>query len=153
MKEEFKFLDPEELIDNELSLILIEKNPAIPEKDYVPAYKFKMVNASTKEEMGQIDLRIGNNENIKYRGHIGYKVHENFRGHHYAARSVKLLLGLAKKHNLDFLLITCNPDNEASKKTCERLGGELVDIVDLPKDMDMYTRGERKKCIYKINLK
>jgi predicted acetyltransferase len=36
-----------------------------------------MRNAKTAEVMGYIHLRIGNNENTKYGGHIGYGVDEN----------------------------------------------------------------------------
>ena len=45
-----------------------------------------------------------------------------------------------------------NPDNTASARTCELAGGELVEIVDLPKDTDMYRKGEPQKCRYKIEL-
>lgn len=35
---------------------------------------------------------------------------------------------------------------------CERLGAELIDIVPLPVDNDMYLRGEREKCRYRLDL-
>lgn len=152
MKDEFTFLDPGQLIDNDLELILINKIPADDAKGYVPAYKFAMKNRETGETMGQIDLRIGNNKNIQYGGHLGYGVDEQYRGKHYAARSVKLLLHLAKKHGINRVLITCNPENIASRKTCELAGGNLVDIVDLPEDNEQYQQGDRKKCIYEFNL-
>lgn len=144
----FKFLSPDKLIDNDLELILKQTTPADPAKGYVPAYKFKMINTINQAEMGYIDLRIGENENIKYGGHVGYGVDEKFRGHHYAARSIKLLLPFAKQHGMRELWITCNPDNIASRKTCELAGGELVEIVDLPEDNEMYQRGERQKYRY-----
>jgi tagatose 1,6-diphosphate aldolase len=50
------------------------------------------------------------------------------------------------------LWITCNPYNIASRRTCELAGGELVEIVDLPKDTDMHQRGERKKCRHRFDL-
>ena len=42
------------------------------------------------------------------------------------------------------LYITCNPDNIPSRKTCEKLGLILEEIVDLPEDNEMYKEGERK---------
>lgn len=45
-----------------------------------------------------------------------------------------------------------NPDNHASRKTCEYAGGTLEAIVDLPEDNDMYMDGERQKCIYRFKL-
>ncbi|KKQ27835.1 MAG: Tagatose 1,6-diphosphate aldolase [Candidatus Magasanikbacteria bacterium GW2011_GWC2_37_14] len=150
MKNIFKFLSPGKLIDNELELILVKKIPANEEKKYVPAYNFEMKNSSTSECMGLIHLRIGNNENIFYGGHIGYGVKEKFRGHHYAARSIKLLLPFAKKHNLNEIYITCDTNNLASRKTCELAGGKLIEIVDLPKHNDQYLNGDRKKCRYRF---
>ena len=48
---------------------------------------------------------------------------------------------------MPYVIITCNPDNLPSRRTLERLGGDLLEIVDLPPDNDMYQRGERQKCI------
>ena len=152
MPEEFAFLKPDKLIDDDLELVLIKGIPADPAKSYFPSYKFEMKNTKTGQKMGSIDLRIGYNENIKYGGNIGYGVDEKFRGNHYAARSVKLLFNLAKQHGLNSLIITCNPENTPSRKTCEYAGGKIIEIVDLPEHNDQYKRGERKKCIYKIDL-
>ena len=111
-----------------------------------------MRNTKTKEVVGRINLRIGNNENTKYGGHIGYEVNKKFRGNHYAARSLKLLFPLAKKHGINPLWITCDPENVPSQKTCELAGGKLIEIVDLPEHNDQYQRGERKKCRYRFDL-
>lgn len=152
MKKNFKFLNPGRLIDNELELVLIKKVPANDEKKYVCAYEFEMRNARTGVTMGRISLRAGNNENTKYGGHIGYGVDEKFRGHRYSARSLKLLFPLAKKHGLNPLWITCNPENIPSKKTCELAGGKLAEIIDLPEHNEQYQKGERKKCRYRFDL-
>ena len=50
------------------------------------------------------------------------------------------------------LWVTCNPDNIASRRTCELAGGVLVEIVDLPEDIDMYQEGERRKCRYRFGM-
>ncbi len=152
MQNNFTFLNPGKLVHEDLELILIRKVPGIEEKKYFPAYEFQMRNAQTGEKMGGIVLRIGNNENTKYGGHIGYGVDEEYRGHHYAARSVKLLFPLAKRHRLNPLWITCNPENIASRKTCELAGGKLIEIVDIPERNEQYQRGERKKCRYRFDL-
>ncbi|MNY80412.1 hypothetical protein D3C86_2214330 [compost metagenome] len=49
---------------------------------------------------------------------------------------------------MEKIIITCNPDNEPSRKTCEYIGANLIEIVDLPPHDDMYQEGERQKCIY-----
>ena len=97
-------------------------------------------------------LRIGHNEGVYYGGNIGYGVGEPHRGRHYAGKACLLLFQLAKKHGMDYLYITCNPENTASRKTCEYAGGVLEGVVDVPEDNDMYQRGERKKCIYRFVL-
>lgn len=49
---------------------------------------------------------------------------------------------------MNTLIITCNPDNFPSRKTCEKTGLKLKEIVDLPIYNEMYQDGERQKCIY-----
>ena len=149
----FQFHDPGKLIDDDLELILDERYPGDPAIDHVPTYKFKMTRTGRHEEVGRIDLRIGNPRHlVMYGGHIGYRVHAKYRGHHYAARACRLLLPLARRHGLQTLWITCNPDNFASRRTCELAGAQFVEIVDLPEDTDMYREGERQKCRYRIVL-
>jgi len=46
--------------------------------------------------------------------------------------------------------ITCNPDNLASRRTCELVGAELIETVALPPGNDMYDRGDRFKCRYRL---
>ena len=152
-REKFIFLDPGKLIDDDLELVLVERKPGDPEKEFVPGYKFEMRLKGKNTKVGQIDLRIGNIDKIvKYGGHIGYGVDEMYRGHRYATRSLRLLFPLAVKHGLDPLWVTCNPENMASRRTCEIAGGRLVEIIDLPPDNDMYKEGEQRKCRYRFDL-
>jgi tagatose 1,6-diphosphate aldolase len=149
----FRFSDPGPLVDGDLELLLVEAYGGNPFKNYVPAYRFKMIQTGSDTKLGEIELRIGNTEElVRYSGHIGYAVYAPFRGHHYAARSVQLLLPLARSHALGTLWITCNPDNYASRRTCELAGFRLIEIVDLPPDIDMYRNGERQKCRYALPL-
>jgi predicted acetyltransferase len=134
-------------------LVLREEYPGDPAINYVPAYKFKMTLGDQSAEIGDIELRIGNTESIvMYGGHLAYGVEPEHRGHHYAARACRLLLPLARSHELTTIWITCNPDNFASRRTCELAGATFVEIVDLPEDNDMYQRGERQKCRYRIDV-
>ncbi|MFA6322037.1 MAG: GNAT family N-acetyltransferase [Candidatus Buchananbacteria bacterium] len=152
MKKEFTFLNPGQLTDDDLELVLVKKVPADEKNGFFPAYEFEMRNAKTGKKIGIINLRVGNNENTKYGGHVGYGVYKKYRGHHYASRSLRLLFSFAKKHGINPLWVTCNPENIPSRKTCELAGGKLVEIVDLPKHNDQYLRGERKKCRYRFDL-
>lgn len=85
-----------------------------------------------------------------YAGHIGYTVEPPHRGRRYAARSVALLVRLARRHEMSTLWITCDPDNAASRRTCELTGAELVEIVDVPRDDEIYREGSRQKCRYRL---
>jgi predicted acetyltransferase len=125
-----------------------------PTKDQVPAYYFWMRDRKSDElpMAGGIGLRITlNYETVMYSGHIGYHVYPPSRGRHFAERACRLLMPLAKAHGIDPLWITCNPDNIPSRRTCERLGGLLVEIVPVPTDHPLYHRGETEKCRYRID--
>lgn len=149
---EFNFLDTNGLQNEEIELRLKRTVPHDPKKDYVPAYEFLIHNVCTGEEVGGINFRVGMTDMLYYAGNIGYSIHETHRGHRYAAQACKLVFSLAKKHSMHEVIITCNPDNKASSRTCELVDGKLVEIVDVPKQHEMYTRGYRKVCIYKIDL-
>jgi tagatose 1,6-diphosphate aldolase len=102
---------------------------------------------------GGIGLRIGTNDEIRmYAGHVGYHVYPPARGHRYAERACRLLLPLVRAHGIRELWITVNPDNVASRRTCERLGAALVDTILIPTDHPFFARGERAKCRYRMEL-
>lgn len=149
----FEFHDPGKLLDDDLELILVERYSGDPSLGYVPAYKFKLIYQDSDEEVGNIDLRIGNTHDlIMYGGHIAYSINPEHRGHRFAARACRLLFPLARQHGLKELWITCNPGNIASRRTCEIVGATLVEIVNLPEYSDMYQEGERQKCRYRVEL-
>ena len=145
------FFTTDFLKTEEISLRLDRTFPGDPVKNWGPAYYFSIC-APDGTVMGTCDLRIGQNDSLYYGGHIGYRVEEPYRGHHYAEKACRLLFQLAKKHGFTSLYITCNPDNIPSARTCERAGGTLVEIAELPADSDMRRKGETHKCIYQFDL-
>jgi predicted acetyltransferase len=153
VESEFAFYDPGSLVDDDLELVLEKTTPGNSASGYAPTYVFQMRRVGRDIQIGNIKLRAGNIPYlVMYGGHIGYGVEPAYRGHRYASRACRLLLPLARKHGLNPLWITCNPDNIASRKTCERLGAEFVEIVEVPEDTDMYRHGVRKKCRYRLIL-
>ena len=147
------FLDTGFLVNDEIQLRLQKTVEGDAEKGWVPAYHFAICDRQGRE-MGVCDLRIGHNGNTYYGGNIGYRVYEAYRGHHYAGKACFLLFALARKHHMEHLIITCNPDNLASRKTCEYVGGQLVEIAELPADNNMRLEsGETEKCIYRVELR
>jgi len=119
---------------------------------HVPTYSFKMFSQHSEQELGQINLRIGSTTHLEqYAGHIGYGVHRAHRGHHYAARSVSLILPLARRLGIDPVWITCDPDNAASRRSLEIAGAEFVEIVDVPPTCGIRKFGGKlHKCRYRI---
>ena len=149
----FEFNDYDEITDGEIKVVVRERRPAKPEIGYVPAYRFDILLPDNPEPIGQIELRVGNTRHIiMYAGHLGYRINEEYRGQRYAAKACNLIKRIALDHDLDTLWITCNPDNYASRRTCEIMGAKFVEIVYLPEDTDMYQSGERQKCRYRWNL-
>lgn len=144
----FKFKDFDYLTNGEIDLKIVEKRPADKEKQFVPTYIYKITLHGQDESIGKIDIRIGYNENLYYGGHIGYGIDEAHRGNSYAAKACMIIKQVAIAHGMDKIIITCNPDNIASRRTCEKAGLTLKEIVDLPEHNDMYEEGERHKCVY-----
>lgn len=143
-------IDPGMLRDDELTLVYTSFSPH--QFHRVPTYHFLMMHADTTDEMGRINLRIETNHTIeRYAGHIGYTVHEIFRGHRYAARAVRLLLPLAQQLDIHPIWITCDPANVASRRSCELAGAEFVETVDLPPAYGGYALGQRQKCRYRLD--
>ena len=117
----------------------------------VPTHHFRMVHSQSREELGTINLRVSSNPHIElYAGHVGYSVKPDHRGNRYASRAVRLLIPIARQEGLNPLWITCDPDNTASRRSCELAGAEFVEIVDLPETSVYYSRGIRQKCRYRL---
>lgn len=147
------WLRPERLRDGELSLDLDEIKPGNARRKYVPQIRWHLIRDGRDNPAGYVNIRIGNTpEILLYVGHIGYFVEPDCRGRHFAERATRLLLPFARSEGLNPLWITCNPDNLPSRRTIERLGAEFVKIVDVPRNTDMYERGETQKCRYRLDL-
>lgn len=89
---------------------------------------------------GEIDLNI--EEKVPYNEVKDYVPTYKYR----------IIKDVAIAHGMKKLIITCNPDNYPSRKTCEKIGLKLKEIVDLPTYNEMYISGERQKCIYEWYL-
>ena len=93
------FFNTDFLNNNFIKLELEKFTEADAVKKWVPAYHFFICDAHDNR-MGKCCLRIGDNENSYFGGHIGYEIDEPYRGHHYAAQACELLFSLAKKHEI-----------------------------------------------------
>ncbi|MCL1830646.1 MAG: GNAT family N-acetyltransferase [Oscillospiraceae bacterium] len=151
-RKKFRFVRRINLHDDEIFLYLQNKVEADSDLGYVPAYCFDIYLFDTNENVGRCELRVGDTDQIYYAGNIGYTIYMKYRGNRYAMKASILLLELAKRHFMEKLIITCNPDNFASIRTCELLGARYIETVDIPSDNIMYRLGDRKKNIYEILL-
>lgn len=144
------FIDVPELSDGVVYLVCMAKNPAVPEKKWVPCYRFAVCRNG--EKIGNINLRIGYTDSLYYGGQIGYEIDEKHRGNNYAARACRLLAPVAKAHGMEKLIITNNHTNTASRRVCEKLGASFLRVVRLPEWNDLYKRGERFTNIFEWSI-
>ena len=148
----FEFLDPPVMVDEDLELRLIARQPAAESLWKVPAYVFHLCHLPTGQTAGRITFREADTDWIvNYTGHVGYAVDEPFRGRRYAERSCRLLLPFVGLHRRE-IFITCAPDNAASRRTIERIGGDFIEIVDVPPDYPIPQGVARQKCRYRLRL-
>ena len=56
-------------------------------------------------------------------GHVGYAVVPGKRGRGIASAALRLILPVARGRGLERVLLTCDEDNEASRRVIERAGG------------------------------
>lgn len=113
---------------------LVPLNQQMPEadRDFGDVYDFLIVPHGKHREAGRISVRLGEGFAIYYFGHIGYHVDRPYRGQHYARRACALLQPLLERAGKSSVVITCDPDNWPSRKTCEGLGCVLERTVDVP---------------------
>lgn len=98
-----------------------------------PNNKLLGVQASTyfamsedNEIVGCIELRHSLNENLAtIGGHIGYSVCPVERRKGYASKMLKMVIEEARKLGIEKVLLTCDSDNIASRKTIIKNGGVL----------------------------
>ncbi len=108
----------------------------------LPTYYFKIRRRSDDVELGRCDLRIGTNCKTAIDGNLSFTIYPAWRRHHYAGKACLLLLQLALQHQMESLIITCRPENTASRKTCLRLGAQLQEIFTLPAGHDLRRNGQ-----------
>ncbi|QOV90925.1 GNAT family N-acetyltransferase [Humisphaera borealis] len=128
----------------------------------VPAYHFWMMlrhgaagptSPPPLRIAGGLSVRIGHSPAVElYYGHLGYHVFPAARGRQYALRACGLVMPLLKAHGLRTIWVTCDPQNMASRRTIERLGGQYVETVEVPMGDPLYLRGETHKQRYRIEV-
>lgn len=146
----FVFSDKfDNILFNSLSLKITEKN--VGDNVMLPFYYYDIFNPE-KENVGKISIRIGHNFHSYYNGNIGYEVFKEYQGSGYAYKACQAILDVARFHRMGHIVITCDENNIASYKTIEKLGAELVEICDVPREYFAWYEGMERKRIYKLSL-
>jgi predicted acetyltransferase len=99
---------------------------ATDERDRVPHRVLWWV--ADGEYVGRVRINLELNDSLRdFGGHIGYDIRPSARGRGHATALLAAALGIANGFGIDPALLTCAPDNVASRKVIERNGGELWD--------------------------
>jgi predicted acetyltransferase len=138
---------PANLAFGDVRLRFIGVVPGDPPRGLVPSYQFGIL-MSDALDVGKISLRVGDTEHIHVcAGHIGYEVQQRFRGHGFAFQACRAIAPFVRVF-YQTVTITCDPDNQASIRTIEKLGAKFIDEVDVPRHDPHYARGSRRKRRY-----
>ncbi|SEC03356.1 GNAT family N-acetyltransferase [Terriglobus roseus] len=114
--------------------------------------RFYLMKDAHGVAVGDINLRLHSTQQILlYGGHIGYTVYPQFRGEHYAARAVRLLIPGARGFGIDPLWITTDPENTASRRTCELAGAVYVETIQILYHQAIFPEGRPCKCRYRLS--
>ena len=137
-----------EYSDEVIDLIPVHLNPPNRELRFGHEQIWKITLHNEKEEIGRISYRDGESRCVYYYGHIGYHIDPPYRGKHYAYRACRLIEREIRLSGKTSVIITCDPDNEPSRKTCLRLGCLFERIADVPEDIFQKYEISKQKCRY-----
>ena len=102
---------------------------------WVPATDFWVikVEAGVETYVGRVSLRHELTENLfQVGGHIGYDIVPSHRRKGYVKRALRLALEKAKDMEIEQVLITCDEENEPSKRTIVGVLNEYGGKIDVP---------------------
>ena len=134
--------------DGVIDLVPIRLYPPDSDMGFGECYDYIIAPHGVSREAGRISLRLGESPCVYYFGHIGYHVDPPYRGNHYARRACALLEPLMLERGKTSVVITTDPDNIPSRRTCEGLGCELERIVAVPGAIRRRWEISAVKCRY-----
>jgi len=117
---------------------LYENERTLPNPNFVEAEQFMLVGESNSEILGMINFRhnLNNKYLAEHGGHIGFAVRPKKRRRRYATVMLMLCLEKCREYGLNKVLITCDADNEASRRTIITCGGKFERIAQTGDEVD-----------------
>ncbi len=137
-----------EYSDGVIDLIPIHISPPARELGFGHEQIWRITLHDERREIGQLSYRDGESRCVYYYGHIGYHIDPPFRGRHFAYRACRLIEPEIRMSGKTSVVITCDTDNEPSRRTCERLGCLFERVADVPEDIYSKFEISRRKCRY-----
>lgn len=136
------------MTDGVIDLVPIRLCPPDRDMGFGETYDYIIAPHQVSREAGRISLRLGESPCVYYFGHIGYHVDPPYRGQHYARRACALLRPMMEAAGKGSVVITTDPDNIPSRRTCEGLGCTLERIVEVPREIRGRWEISAVKCRY-----
>lgn len=101
--------------------------------NWVIATQFMYVREADQRIVGMIQVRHYFNDFLeKFGGNIGYSVRPSERRKGYAGEMLAQVLPYCRELGMEKVLITCEADNEASRRTILKNGGKYESTVKIP---------------------
>ena len=143
----FRFQARPDYSDGEIDLIPLYIPRRLMAQEFGQEKVWRITEHGKRQEIGQIAYRSGESRAIYYFGHIGYHIDPPWRGRHFAAKACALIADEIRRSGKSSVVITCDPDNAASRKTCESLGclweSEVTVEGQIREKFDISARKER----------
>ena len=105
----------------------------------VPSTLFMCIRKDDNRIVGMLDFRHRLNDYLReFGGNIGYSIRPSERRKGYAKKMLSLALPYCRELGLDKVMISCNVDNEGSRRTILANGGVYEGTSHEPdEDMDL----------------
>ncbi len=131
-----------------IDLIPLHISPPNPALHFGHEQIWRITLHNSRKEIGQLSYRDGESRPVYYFGHIGYHIDPPYRGHHYAEMACRLIRQEVLMSGKSSCVITCDPDNPASRRTCEHLECLYEGITAVPEDIRAKFDISAEKCRY-----
>jgi len=150
----FKFLEFNDLKDDEIKLVLKSQDQPDYENGILPRYGFSIVHIKDNKDIGVVYFAVDNTRRQYLRGHLSYGVDPKYSGNNYAMKACKLIKQVALAHDFKRLFVGSEYENIASRRTIEKLGAVPITVNDV-QDVEILEELQTEKIdmyVWDINL-